>query len=63
MTYFAMICSRKQFQANLEVSEVLITYVTNRGKARVMLNIGQVIPNNSQIIPKLFGYDIFDDLQ
>ena len=31
MTYFAIICGTKQFQANLEVSEVLITYVTNRG--------------------------------
>ena len=41
---FSMICSKKQFQANLEVSEVLITDVTNRGKARVMLHIGQVIP-------------------
>ena len=25
---------------HLEVSEVIITYVTNRGKARVMLQIG-----------------------
>ena len=33
----------KKFQVNLEVSEVLITYVTNRRKARVMLQIGQVI--------------------
>ena len=36
---FSIICSTKKFQANLEVSEVLITYVTNRGKARVMLHI------------------------
>ena len=28
---------------HLEVSEVLITYVTNRGKVRVMLLIGAVI--------------------
>ena len=59
MTYFAMICSKKQFQGNLEVSEVLISYVTNRGKARVMLHIGEGHTNNSQIISKLFGYDIF----
>ena len=32
MTYFAIICSTTIFQANLEVSEVLITYVINRGK-------------------------------
>ena len=64
MTYFARICSKKQFQANLEVSEVLISYVTHRGKARVMLHIGAGHTNNSQIIPKLFGYDIFcNDLQ
>ena len=64
MTYFALICSKKQFQANLEVSEVLITYVTNRGKARVMLLIGAGHTNNNHIIHKLFGYDIFcNDLQ
>ena len=51
--------AQKQFQANLEVSEVLITYVTNRGKASVMLHIGAGHDNNSQIILKLFGYDIF----
>ena len=44
---------------NLEVSEVLITYVTNRGKAGVMLHIGAYQSNNYQIILKLFGYDIF----
>ena len=54
-----MICSKKQIQANLEASEVLITYVTNMGKANVMLHIGAGHTNNSQIIPKLFGYDIF----
>ena len=55
---------QKQFQANLEVSEVLISYFTNRGKARVMLHTGAGHTNNSQIIPKLFGYDIFcNDLQ
>ena len=56
--YFAIICSCKKFQANLEVSEVLITYVTNRGKARVMLHIGAGHGNNCQIIFRLFGYDI-----
>ena len=49
---------------HLELAEVLIIYVTNRGKATVMLHIGAVHTNNSQIIPKLFGYDIFcSDLQ
>ena len=37
---------------------MLITYVTNRGKARVMLHIGAGHSNNCQIIIKLFGYDI-----
>ena len=55
---------QKQFQTNLDVSEVLIPCVTNRGKARVMLHIGAGHTNNSQIIPKFFGYDIFyNDLQ
>ena len=40
MTYFEIICRTKTFQANLEASGVLITDVTNRGKARVMLHIG-----------------------
>ena len=47
------------FQANLEVSEVLITYVTNGGgggEARVMLHIGEGHSNNCQIILKLFRY-------
>ena len=43
MTYFAIICSTRKFQANLEVSEVLITDVTNRGKARVTVHKRQVI--------------------
>ena len=59
MTYFAIICSAKKFKVNLEVSEVLITHVTYRGKARVMLHIGAGQSNNHQIILKLFGYDIF----
>ena len=59
MTYFAIICSAKKFDVNLEVSEVLITHVTYRGKARVMLQIGAGQSNNHQIILKLFGYDIF----
>ena len=49
----------KKFQANLKVSEVLITYVTNRGKARVMLHIGAGHSSNCQIILGLFGYNIF----
>ena len=44
---------------NLEVSEVLITYVTNRGKAEMMLHMGTGQSSNYQIILKLFGYDIF----
>ena len=31
---------KKISKMHWEVSEVLITYVTNRGKARVMLHIG-----------------------
>ena len=49
----------KKFEVNLEVSEVVITYVTYRGKARLMLLIGAGQSNNHQIILKLFGYDIF----
>ena len=49
---------------NLEVSEVLITDVTNRGKAEVVLHIGAGQSNSHQIILKLFEYDIFcDNLQ
>ena len=44
---------------NLEVSEVLITYVTNSGKAEVMLHTGAGQSNNYQIILKLFGYYVF----
>ena len=44
---------------NLQVSEVLITYVTNRGKADVTLLIGAGQSNNHQIILELFGYEIF----
>ena len=44
---------------NLEVSEVLITYVTNRGKGEVMLHIGAGQSNYHQLILELFGYDIF----
>ena len=59
MTYSAIICSAKKFEVNLEVSEVLITYVTNRGKAEVMLDIRGGQSSNYQIILELFGYDIF----
>ena len=59
MTYFAIICSAKKFKVNLEESEVLITYVTNRGKAEVILHIGAGQSNNHQIILKLLGCDIF----
>ena len=47
---FAITCSTKKFKANFEVLEVLITYITNKGKARVMLHIGaghSKLSNNS----------------
>ena len=59
MTYFAIICSAKKFKVNLEVSEVLITHVTYRGKARVMLHIWAGQSSNYQIILELFGCEIF----
>ena len=40
---------KKISNMHLEVSEVLITYVTNRGKARLMLHIGAGPSNNCQI--------------
>ena len=49
----------KKFKVNLEVLEVLITHVTYKGNARVMLHIGAGQSNNHQIILKLFGYEIF----
>ena len=49
---------KNNFKANLEVPEVLMTYVTNRGKARAMLYIRAGHSNNCLIIPKLLGYDI-----
>ena len=39
----------KKLQANLEVSVVSITYVTNRGKARVILHIGAGHSNDCQM--------------
>ena len=57
---FNNILPRKKISdMHLEVSEVLITYVTNRGKARVILQKGAGHSNNCQIILKLFRYDIF----
>ena len=47
MTFFAIIWSTKIFQANLEISEVLITYVTNRVKAMVMVHIRAGHSNNA----------------
>ena len=55
---FAINLQHKKIEANLEVLEELLTYVTNRGKARVMLYTGAGHSNN-QIILKLFRYDIF----
>ena len=43
---------------NLEVLEVLITYVTNSRKAEVMLHIGAGQRSNYQIILELYRYDI-----
>ena len=40
----------KKFEVNFQVSEVLITYVTNRGKAEVTLLIGAGQSNNHKII-------------
>ena len=59
MTYFAIIYSAKKFKVNLEVSEVLITHVTYRMKAEVMLHIGAGQSNNNQIILKLLGMTYF----
>ena len=59
MTHFAIICSAKKFSSEFEVSKVLITHVTYRAKARVMLHIAAGQSNNRQIILELFGYDIF----
>ena len=58
MTYFAIICSAKKFKVNLDISEVFITDVSYRGKARVMLHIGAGQSNNHQTILKLFRYDM-----
>ena len=44
---------------NLEVSEVLITYVTNRAKAELMLHIGAGQSNKYHLKLELFAYDIF----
>ena len=59
MTSFALIWSVKKFKVSLEVSEVLITFITNRGKGEVMLHIGAGQSNKYQIKLELFAYDIF----
>ena len=59
MTYIAITCSTKKFEANLEVSKVLITYITCREKARVMLRTGAGHSIGHQIILELFGYNMF----
>ena len=58
MTCFAIMCSTKKFLANLEVPELLITYVTKRGETMVMLHIGVGYSNNCQIVLQLLRYDI-----
>ena len=58
MTYFAIICSTKKIKVNLQVSEVLITHIRNRGKASMTLHIGADHSNNLLIILKLPRYDI-----
>ena len=59
MTYLAIICSGEKFKVNLEVSDILITHVTYRGKVTMMLHILAGQRNNYQIILELFRYDIF----
>ena len=59
MTYFAVICSAKKILSEFGGIRGIITHVTYRGKARVMLDIGAGQSNNHQIILKLFRYDIF----
>ena len=54
-----ILSQKKISKMHLEVSEVLITYITNRGNARVMLPIETGPSNNCQITLKLFGHDIF----
>ena len=61
MICFAILCNTKKIHANLEVSDALITYVTNREKARVMLHLGAGHSNNHQTILKLFGCDMFSN--
>ena len=46
MLVYDILCDslqHKKIKASLEVLDVFITYVTNRGNARVMLHVGQVI--------------------
>ena len=50
MTNFAIICSTKISSRFGGITEVLIHYVTNRGKPRVMLRIGAGHSDNHQII-------------
>ena len=59
MIYFAIICGTKRFEANLEETEISITYVTERWNARVMIHIGAGHSNKHKRILKFFGYDIF----
>ena len=51
-------CKHFQHKKIKENLEVLINHVTNRGKARMMLHIGEGHSSNGEIILKLFGYDI-----
>ena len=50
---------KKHFKQILEVSVLLSIYVTDSGKARVMLHTGAGHSKNYQITLKLFRYDIF----
>ena len=51
MTNFAIICSAKKFQGNLEVSDVLITYLINsQGRPGSDVHIGPSHSNYCQII-------------
>ena len=64
MTYFAMMCNKKTISSKFGDIRCINHLRYKQGKAGVMLDIGAGHTNNSQIIPKLFGYDIFcNDLQ
>ena len=62
---FAIICQTKTISSNFRgIRGILITNITNSGKARVMFQIGAGHSNNCQIILKLFrNYMFCNNLQ